>query len=77
MDAEGTGMPLIEELAIAIVLLCSAPPLGLVMLRKVLGTYGTIGRLLSVSWLIAAPLRVATTFLEIHQGASLASPNVI
>lgn len=66
----------IAELAIAAALLCSAVPVGPVLLCAVLGAYGTIGRLLAVSWLIGVPLMVATTFLEIRQGASLDSPNV-
>lgn len=75
-DAEGAGMSLIEALATAIALLCLVAPLGLVMLCTALGAYGTTVRLLAVSWLIGAPLMVATTFLESCQGASFDSPNV-
>ncbi len=72
-------MQIAPDIAIAITLGVVGLSLACVMLGLLvaaLGYLGEIARFLAVSWLVGASLLAATTFSEIHQGASLVSPNV-
>ena len=76
--AEETRMQIEPNTATAIALIVLGLWLAVVllgMLTGALGYLGGIGQFLAVSWLIGSALLVATTFLEIHQGSSLDSPN--